>query len=81
MIRIAYVIDYLLGPNGGTEGQLLSLINGLDRSKFKPYLVYLHETEWTRKHEFPIETIRFDVNKIMSGNYLKQIIRFRNLSQ
>jgi len=46
MIRIAFVIDTIYSPTGGTEKQLLLLIEKLDRSKFSPVLCVLYTSEW-----------------------------------
>lgn len=35
-LRIAYVIDALFAPAGGTEGQLLHLLERIDRRRFEP---------------------------------------------
>lgn len=46
MIKIAYIIDSLMTDTGGTENQLLMLMRNLDRTRFKPYLCVLHDSEW-----------------------------------
>jgi len=45
MIKIAFIIDTIETPSAGTEKQLLLLLNGLDKSRFKPYLICLHDSE------------------------------------
>lgn len=45
-IRIAYVIDFIADQNGltgGTERQLIQLINNIDQFRFKPILICLRE--------------------------------------
>lgn len=42
-LRIAFVIDALFEPAGGTEGQLLHLLRGMDRSRFEPTVFCLHD--------------------------------------
>lgn len=49
MIKIAYVIDTIESPTGGTEKQLLLLISQLDRNRFSPVLCVLHSSEWLEK--------------------------------
>jgi len=44
-IRIAYVIDALYAPAGGTEGQLLHLLNRMDRERFEPKVFCLRDAE------------------------------------
>jgi len=46
MIKIAYVIDTVFSPVGGTEKQLLLLLKHLDRSKFTPILCTLTLSDW-----------------------------------
>jgi L-malate glycosyltransferase len=41
MIPILYLIDTLVTPLGGTERQLLTLIDRLDRTRFEPHLALL----------------------------------------
>ncbi len=45
MIRILFMIDILGTSPGGTEGQLLKLIEGLDRRRFEPSLFILRRGE------------------------------------
>ncbi|HEX8948651.1 MAG TPA: glycosyltransferase [Dissulfurispiraceae bacterium] len=49
MIKISLVIDTILSPTGGTEKHLLSLLSGLDRKIFQPYLCILRPSEWLMK--------------------------------
>jgi glycosyltransferase involved in cell wall biosynthesis len=42
-LKIAYVIDALFEPAGGTEGQLLHLVRRLDRSRFAPTVFCLQD--------------------------------------
>lgn len=44
--RIAFVIDTVFQPAGGTENQLLKLIGGLDRARFEPTLFCLRPNPW-----------------------------------
>ena len=46
MIKIAFVIDTIASPTGGTEKQLLLLLEKLDRTKFSPILFVLYPSEW-----------------------------------
>lgn len=44
-IRVAYFIDMLCRPAGGTEGQLIHLVERLDRDRFSPRVFCLHSPE------------------------------------
>jgi L-malate glycosyltransferase len=46
MIKIAFVIDTIDSPTGGTEKQLLLLLGNLDRTRFAPVLCVLHTSDW-----------------------------------
>lgn len=52
---LLYVIDYFRNPHAGTEGQLLALIEGLDRSEFAPHLLVFEDSPWLRENGFPCE--------------------------
>lgn len=45
-IKIAFVIDTIESPTGGTEKQLLLLIKNLNRDKFEPRLCCLRSSKW-----------------------------------
>jgi glycosyltransferase involved in cell wall biosynthesis len=50
MIKIAYIIDTVYSPVGGTERQLLLLLKHLDRCRFTPVLCTLTLSTWLDKH-------------------------------
>ncbi|MBD3401584.1 glycosyltransferase [candidate division GN15 bacterium] len=81
MIRIAYVIDWIYSPEGGTERQLLMLLNGLDRSKFTPHLVHLRDTDYLTNTEFSFPVHKIAVNKILSPGALRGLREFRKLHE
>jgi L-malate glycosyltransferase len=45
-MKIIFIMDLLHSLTGGTENQVVKLINNLDRSKYKLHLILLRETEW-----------------------------------
>jgi len=49
MIKIAFVINTIYSPTGGTEKQLLLLLKNLDRGRFLPVLCVLYKSEWLKK--------------------------------
>jgi len=59
-IKIAFVID-TIEQIGGTEQQLILLLEHLDRRKFEPYLICLQDSDWLRqqKDKWPVYTVRF----------------------
>jgi glycosyltransferase involved in cell wall biosynthesis len=52
-IPILYLIDTLVTPLGGTERQLLTLLERLDRARFEPYLAFLRSNPELAAMAFP----------------------------
>jgi L-malate glycosyltransferase len=51
--KILFVIDRYVGPNAGTEGQLLKLVNGLNEASYECRLLVLENTQWIEDSHFP----------------------------
>ena len=69
--RMWFVIDYLSGSVGGTEGQLLALIDGVSGRGARPRLIALRPTEFTDANErlaFPVSTL-----------HIRRVLRFGSL--
>jgi glycosyltransferase involved in cell wall biosynthesis len=49
-IRVVYIIDSIFSPTGGSERQLLLLLEGLDRQKFDPSLCVLQDSSWLQNN-------------------------------
>lgn len=79
MINIAFIIDTIATPAAGTEKQLLMLINEIDKSRFKPYLICLHNSEWLNDNDLPFEVYILDVHSIISFGFIRGLIRFGKL--
>lgn len=74
MINILYIIDHIWNVNGGTEGQLMMLLNNLDKSRCRVHLFCLKETEWTKTAQlgFPLHVLY--IKKIFTpGTFVKGI--------
>jgi L-malate glycosyltransferase len=56
-ISIAYLIDTISSDKAGTEKQLLQILGRLDRDKFAPTLVCLHDSLFLREHLMPCVTV------------------------
>ncbi len=56
-INIAFIIDTIINPTGGTEKQLLRLLRDLDPQRFQSYLVTLRCSEWLSKQTLDIPVI------------------------
>lgn len=49
-VRVAFLIDSIESPSAGSERQLLMLLEGLDRSRFEPFLCVLRSSPWIEEH-------------------------------
>lgn len=72
-INLLYVIDKL--EFGGTEKQLMSLVNGLDRTRFSATIVTLRENDVAFGGMFQCPIISMNVPSLASLNGLKKLIR------
>lgn len=75
-IRVCFIIDEL--NIGGTEKQLIGIINNLDQSKFKAYLVCLRASDMLEKTPIYCENIVLEVGRLFSLDSLVKFIRFRS---
>jgi glycosyltransferase involved in cell wall biosynthesis len=75
-IRIAFLIDAILSPTGGTERQLLLLLEGLDRKVFEPHLCVFRNTPWTREHFTLCPLHDLKIGSLKSFRAWTNIIRF-----
>lgn len=80
-IRIAFVIDAILSPTGGTERQLLLLLERLDRKEFEPHLFVLRNSSWTREHFSicPLHDLEIESLKVVNAwkGFLRFVVRFQ----
>jgi hypothetical protein len=61
-IPISYLISAIHTEQAGTEGQILRLIRSMDRDRFRPTLIVLQDTAWTKQFDdprVPLETLGF----------------------
>ena len=72
-LKIAYVIDALFAPAGGTEGQLLHLLRGLDRRRFEPTVFCL---DHVGDGVDVAETVRLDLPLSVRPGLLPGILGF-----
>lgn len=61
-IRVAYVIDTIDEPTGGTETQLIALLERLDRSRFDPHLFCLRSSDWLAEEAVDLEWTNLDIH-------------------
>ncbi len=65
-LRILFIIDSLYGLHGGTENQVVKLINHIDRSLFDIHLLHLSNSRWIDAHasELNCKLKCYDVMKL-----------------
>jgi glycosyltransferase involved in cell wall biosynthesis len=73
-IKLLYLIDQL--NIGGTEKQLLAVLERLDRSKFDPYLVCLRPTEYLEQCSVDCHKKVLNVTSLASWDGLQKICSF-----
>ena len=80
-IKIAFIIDSIEAPTGGTEKQLLYLLNGLNIEKVQPHLVCFYQSEWMKKQVFDFPVTYLNLRKFFSPDFLKAKKQFIQLHQ
>jgi glycosyltransferase involved in cell wall biosynthesis len=76
MINVAFIIDVIESPTAGTEKQLVTLIKGLDRSVFNPYLCALRRSAWLEE-EFDLCPVHFlDAGSFRNPKTYLNILKF-----
>lgn len=81
MIRIAFVVDEIAAPEGGTETQMLMLLKGLDPDRFKPHLVYLRSSPFLARNSFPYPVTCIPVAKLLSGQFARGLEEFKRMNR
>lgn len=71
-MKILYIIDCYKNPYAGTEGQLLKLIQGLDKDRFEATFVVFKNSDYLRTNGFPVPVDVVNVRRLSSPlNWLK----------
>ena len=76
MIKIAFVIDTIDSPTGGTEKQLLLLIKHLDKTRFAPCLCVLYVSPWLRENFTLCPLIEIGVTSFKNPGAYRNIWKF-----
>jgi glycosyltransferase involved in cell wall biosynthesis len=74
-VKIMYLVDQYLGPWAGTEGQLLHLLQHLDRSRFEPTMVLLRDSDYVRQNSLPCPVRVVGITKLASAKSLARMLR------
>ena len=74
--KVMYLLDRYEGPHAGTEGQLMQLIQHLDRARFEPEMTLLRASEYTERHALPCPARVLGIDSLASARALRIIFRF-----
>ncbi|WP_455389136.1 glycosyltransferase [Petrachloros mirabilis] len=75
-MRIMYLADCYEGPQAGTEGQLLQLVQHLDRSRYEPAMALLRSSEYIERNRFPCPVRVLGIHKLASLRSIGKFLRF-----
>jgi glycosyltransferase involved in cell wall biosynthesis len=65
-IKLLFIIDCYKNPYAGTEGQILKLVQNLDKDKFEATFVVFRESEYLRSNDFPIPVDVVNIQRLSS---------------
>lgn len=70
-IKLMFCIDYIDGSTGGTENQLIKLINYLNHEKYDLYLLCLRNTPWLEENKSKLKctVTAFNYNELSHGDF------------
>ena len=71
MIRILYLIDTFFGPVGGTENQILRIVQGVDPQRFHFDLVTLQESRWLESADLPCRVHSLGIRSFRSLDFFR----------
>lgn len=74
--KIMYLVDYYEGPQGGTEGQLLQLIQHLDRSRYEPAVTVLRSSSYIERNQLPCPVTVLGVTKLASMRSILRVLGY-----
>ena len=74
--KIMYLADRFDGPQAGSEGQLLQLVQHIDRSRYEPHMTLLRGDDSTHWKAFPCPVGVLDITKLASLRNIVRVLRF-----
>lgn len=73
---LVYVIDEIVHAGAGTERQVLNLLGGLDRERFRPHLVALRPSAWLSGADLGLPVRAAGVTRIKSPRFVREVRQF-----
>jgi glycosyltransferase involved in cell wall biosynthesis len=74
--KIMYLMDHYWHPYGGTERQLLQLIQLMDQSRYEPAITFLRSTEYIERNGFACPVRVLGITKLASIRSMLKVLRF-----
>lgn len=71
-----YLVDHYLGPQAGTEKQLLQLVQYLDRSRYEPSMTVFRSSDYIERKLFPCPVRVLGITKLASVRTVFRIVRY-----
>lgn len=69
-------MDYYHDPRGGTEGQVMQLIQALDRARYVPNMTLLRRSKYIEQNGFPCPVMLLGVSRIGSIRSVLKVLHF-----
>ncbi len=77
-IKILYIIDAITNITAGSERQLSQLVTHLDRERFEPHLLVLHQSEWLESEYFPCPRHTLEMESVLSLSGYRKTMELRD---
>ena len=78
-IKILFVIDHFYGPSGGTEGQLYTLLNTLDKEIFHVELcIFRYNSNYFQTNNFPCHYFSLNIDSFYQPSSYFKLLFLRN---
>ncbi|HVP37602.1 MAG TPA: glycosyltransferase [Candidatus Saccharimonadales bacterium] len=77
MTELLFIIDYIDTAHGGTEGQLLMLLRGLDPGRYRVHLACLQDTPWLRELRLEPPPLLLGLTRLASLDGVRRMWRLR----
>src|SRR5262245_30416819 len=74
--KIMYLMDYYINPQGGTERQVLHLIQSMDKSRYVPSIALLRDSEYIERNGFLCQVMILRIYKIASIRSILKLLHF-----
>ena len=71
-IKLMFIIDFIYSTTGGTESQIIKIINKLPKDKYDLHLLSLRNTKWLvdHKYELPCNIKSYNITKLKNPIHL-----------